>query len=184
MAHRLTHAEQLTRSEHVAALATLRPVLDELIHRACRQQLAAVALMPRLSALRTPRAILSPRKPPLARRIRARRQRGVTRTLSQLPLQLLHPRLQLLDTQVHRQQNLDYSLTPRVINRLRLRALHTPRFDEAELCGACAVSVGGVKGMWRAHAALRLGFRLLEGWNPEEAKATCAEQGYGPGCSA
>src|SRR5665811_1671320 len=134
MAHRLTHAEQLTRSEHVAALATLRPVLDELIHRACRQQLAAVALMPRLSALRTPRAILSPRKPPLARRIRARRQRGVTRTLSQLPLQLLHPRLQLLDTQVHRQQNLDYSLTPRVINRLRLRALHTPRFDEAELC--------------------------------------------------
>ena len=45
-----------------------------------------------------------------------------------------HPRFQLLDPAIHRQQHLDYRLTPRVIDRLRLNALHTPRFDAAELC--------------------------------------------------
>ena len=52
----------------------------------------------------------------------------------QLALELLHPRLELRDPAIHRQQHLDYSLTPRVIDRLRLSALHTPRFDAAELC--------------------------------------------------
>ena len=134
MAHRLTHAEQLTHREHVAALTALRPMLDHLIYRACRQQLAAVTLMPRLGALRTPGTIPSPRWPPLARRIRARRQRRVTRALRELALKLLHPRFELLDTAIHRQQNLDNSLTPRVIDRLRLSPIHTPGFDEAELC--------------------------------------------------
>jgi len=48
MAHRLTHTEQIHRREDVAALTALRPVLDEL---------AAVALMPRLGAPCSPRAI-------------------------------------------------------------------------------------------------------------------------------
>jgi hypothetical protein len=109
-------------------------VLEDLIHRGYRQQLAAVTLVPRLSALHTPRAILSPHSPPLALRIRARRQQRVTGAPSELALQLLHPRFQLLDAAIHRQQNLDYNLTPRVIDRLRLRALHTLTFDEAELC--------------------------------------------------
>src|ERR1700683_271786 len=134
MACRLAHAEELAHSEGMAALAALRPVLDDIIHHACRQQLAAVTLVPRLGAPRTLGAILSPHRPPLARRIRARTQRGITRTASQLALQLLHPRLELPDTAIHRQQHLDYSLTPRAIDRLRLRALHTPRFDDAELC--------------------------------------------------
>lgn len=56
MAHQLTHAEQLRRHENVAALAALRPVLDDLIHRAQRQQLAAMAIMPQLGTPRSPRA--------------------------------------------------------------------------------------------------------------------------------
>jgi hypothetical protein len=133
MAHRFTHAEQLARREDVAAPAALGPMLNHLIHRACRQQLTAVTLVPRLSTLRTPRTIPAPHRPPLARRIRARRHRRVTRVLGELALKRLHPRLQLLDTAIHRQQNLNYSLTPRVIDRLRLSTLHTPRFDKAEL---------------------------------------------------
>lgn len=133
MTHRLTHAEQLTRSEDTATPATLRPILNHLVHRAERQQLPAVTLVPRLRTLRTPRAIPASHRPPLlARRIRARRQRGITRTLGQLALQLLHPRLQLLDPAIHRQQHLDYSLTPRVTDRLRLNTLHTPRFNKAQ----------------------------------------------------
>jgi hypothetical protein len=63
MAHRLTHAEQLTRSENVAALTALGPVLENLIHREYRQQLAAVAIMPRLGTPRSPRAILPSHRP-------------------------------------------------------------------------------------------------------------------------
>jgi len=59
MAHRLTHTEQIHRREDVAALTALRPVLDDLIYRRYREQLAAVALMPRLGAPCSPRAILS-----------------------------------------------------------------------------------------------------------------------------
>ncbi len=59
MAHRLTDAEHLRGSEDVAALAALRPMLDDLVHCAQRQQLAATAIVPRLGTPRTPRAILS-----------------------------------------------------------------------------------------------------------------------------
>ena len=134
MARRLTHAYELSGSEDVAALTALRPVLNHLIHRACRQELTAVTLVPRLGTLRTSGAIFSPRRPPLARWIGTWRPRGVARTLAELALKLLHTRLQLLDAAIHRQQNLDYRLAPRVIDRLGLGALHTPGFDEAELC--------------------------------------------------
>ena len=49
-------------------------------------------------------------------------------------LELLDTRLQLLDAEIHRQQDFDYGLTPRVIDRLRLSALHSLIFDKAELC--------------------------------------------------
>jgi hypothetical protein len=55
-------------------------------------------------------------------------------TPSQLALQLLHPRLELPNSAIHRQQYLDHSLTPRVIDRFRLNPIPTPRFDEAESC--------------------------------------------------
>ena len=35
---------------------------------------------------------------------------------------------------IHRQTHLDYSPPPRVIARLSIRALHTPEFDEVQLC--------------------------------------------------
>jgi hypothetical protein len=35
---------------------------------------------------------------------------------------------------IHRQQRLNDAFLPRVIDRLRLSALHTTEFDEAELC--------------------------------------------------
>ena len=53
---------------------------------------------------------------------------------AQLPLKPINPRRQLLDLTIHPQQHLDHDLTPRVIDRLRLAPLHTPKFDRAELC--------------------------------------------------
>ncbi len=43
-------------------------------------------------------------------------------------------RLQLLDTTIHPQKNLNDDLTPSIVNRLRLNTLHTPKFDRTELC--------------------------------------------------
>jgi hypothetical protein len=63
MARRLTHAEQLAHHENVAAPTALGPVLEDLIHRGYQQQLAAVALTPRLGTPRSPRAILPSHRP-------------------------------------------------------------------------------------------------------------------------
>jgi hypothetical protein len=63
MARRLTRAEKLRCSEDVAAFAALRPVLDDFVYRAQRQQLATMAIMPPLGTPRTPRAILSSLRP-------------------------------------------------------------------------------------------------------------------------
>src|SRR5271156_6629186 len=87
-----------------------------------------------LGALGASRVILAPCSSVLARRIRARWQRGVARALAQLALELLNARLELMDAAIHRQQHFNHGLTPRVIDRLRLSALHTPIFDKAELC--------------------------------------------------
>jgi hypothetical protein len=131
MTRRLAQATKLSRDKGMAAVTARRPVLNDLIHRRERQQLTAMTLMPRLRTRPAPRRILTPRRP-LPRRIRARRTRRITRTTTQLALKLLHPRLQLLDTTIHHQQNLNYSPTPRVINRLRPHALHTPRLNKAK----------------------------------------------------
>jgi hypothetical protein len=66
--------------------------------------------------------------------IRTRGTRGVPRVLGQLALEFLNPRLQLLNPAIHRQQDFDYSLTPGVIDRFRLNALHANRFDSTQLC--------------------------------------------------
>jgi hypothetical protein len=43
-------------------------------------------------------------------------------------------RLELLNPAIHRQQDSNDSLTSGVIDRLGFSAVHTPKFDEAELC--------------------------------------------------
>ncbi len=75
--------------EDVAAAAALGPVLDHLIHRPRRQQLAARG--PRGRAGRPPyaRSGSLPRGEAAARWIGARRARGVARVLRQLALELL-----------------------------------------------------------------------------------------------
>jgi hypothetical protein len=139
-AHRLAHCDTLTDSEHMPTPTALRPILDHLIDRPRRQQRPAPALMPRLGALGTPGRILAPPRQ-RDRRIGARRLRAITRATIQPALKLrdalilasdtLH---ELLDLAIHAQQHLDHGLTARIIDRLRLGALHTPRFDEPELC--------------------------------------------------
>src|SRR5580698_3635853 len=101
----------------MSTATALGPILDNLVDRARRQQLPAATPMATLGALLATRRILATRLPALARRIRTRGCRGVTRAAIQLALQLLHPPFELLDAAIHRQQHLDYSLTPRVIDR-------------------------------------------------------------------
>jgi hypothetical protein len=133
VARRLAQRHKVAFAEYMAAVAARRPVLDELIHRPRGKQRAPVTLMAGLPTRLAPRPVLAtPRHPP--RRISARRLRGVLRILGQLALEFLHPRLQLLDTPVHSQKDFDYRLAPRLIDRLRLNALHAQIFDGAELC--------------------------------------------------
>jgi hypothetical protein len=137
--HRLAKRDMPTSGEEMAALTLRRPVLDHFIDRPCRQQWPALALMAGLSALRTTRGIL----PAPCRRTRwigTRRLRAITRTAIQPTLQLSDaliltrdPRTQRLDLRVHPQQNINHRLAPRVIDRLRLSALHTQAFDDTEL---------------------------------------------------
>jgi hypothetical protein len=132
-ARRLTRRRVLAIAEDVPASAAAGPVLYDLIHRPRRQQRTALARVPRLSALRSPRAVLA--APWRATRgIGARGCRGVARVASELALELLDPCLELLDAAIHRQQDLDNRLASCVIDRFGLRALHTPIFDSAGLC--------------------------------------------------
>src|SRR5674476_1463889 len=69
------------------APTALRPVLDDLVHRPCRQQRPTLALVPRLSTLPSPRGILAPPRCAV-RRIGARWSRGVPRVALQPALEL------------------------------------------------------------------------------------------------
>jgi hypothetical protein len=103
--------------------------------------------VPRLSTLPASRRILAA-PGASAWRVGARRLRTVARTATQPPFQLRDPlilagnpgaqpldlRLQALVLRRKRQQHLDDNRTARVIDRLRLSALHTTKFDAAELC--------------------------------------------------
>ena len=122
-------------------------MLDDLIHRPRRQQLAALALMAALGALRASRGILAPfRRDP--RPIDARRRRRIPRAAIQPALQLgdplilaRNPRAQRLDLHPQsvvllreRQQHRDHGITTLLIDRLGLTPLHTPEFDKTESC--------------------------------------------------
>ena len=137
---RLTRGLALVDREDVAAGAALGPVLDHLIHRAGGQQIAPAALVAALGTLRAPRAVLASRGR-LAGSIGARRSGGVARVAIQPALELLdplvlagHALLQPLDLSVHAQEHLDDDLAPRVIDGLRLSAVHALGFDAPGLC--------------------------------------------------
>ena len=115
---------QLPLREQMPARATPRPVLNYLVNRLGRQQLATMPLMPGL------RALTATRRPALpTRSCCTRRSRRITRTTPQLTLELLNPRLQLRDPTIHRQKNLNHSLPASVIDLLSLSPIHTTRFD-------------------------------------------------------
>src|SRR5450756_1694202 len=87
MARGLPARRALRRAEHVAAAATTRPVLDELVERRDRRQMTTASRMARLGTALAPRRSSLPalRR---GRRILAGRQRGVARVAVQAPLQL------------------------------------------------------------------------------------------------
>src|SRR5215211_5013206 len=96
--------------------------------------------MPRLTAWRAPRPLRPPRWT-RTRRIARWRPRGVARVAGKLPLELVDPRRQPLNLPPQPlvlrrklKQNTHNRLTARVVDRLRLTPIHTPRFDAAELC--------------------------------------------------
>jgi hypothetical protein len=122
MARRLAHCTALITREHMAAAATRRPAIDDLVHRPRRQQRTAAALVAALSAPLAPRGILAARRG--GGRIGARWTRGVARALAQLALELLDAGFQLLDAAVHPQQHLDDCLASRVVDGLRLTTVH------------------------------------------------------------
>jgi hypothetical protein len=126
--------------EQVPAVAREWPVLDDLIGCGGRQQIPPPPFMPVLRAPLAPRRILAALGR-LARPIGTRRTRRVLGVLRELGLQhrdplalTLNHRGQLLDLAVHPQQHPDDDLSPRVIDRPSLFALHTTRFHEAMLC--------------------------------------------------
>jgi hypothetical protein len=139
-AHRLTHRDPLPGREGVTTPTALGPILDHPVHRPRRQERATLALVTGLGALRTARRILPPPRRN-TRRISARRRRRVPRTPIQPPLQHSDPLILTSDTlsehlnlSIHPQKHLHHDLPALVIDRLRLRTLHTKRFDTPRLC--------------------------------------------------
>jgi hypothetical protein len=140
-AHRLAHRDTLLECESVTAPATLRPILDHPVHCPRRQQWPALALVTGLGALSATRRILSTLLRRAGGRIGARGNRRVARTAVQPTLELGDPLILARDPHsqrpnlgVHPQKHLNDRRTPSVIDRFRLNPLHTPRFDEPELC--------------------------------------------------
>src|SRR5271155_1458954 len=147
MARRIAGRYQLARLKDMATATTRRPMLDDLIDRRAGQQLTTLALMTSLSTLLAPRRILAPPRRDVGR-ILTGRLRRVTRRALGLALQLRDPllltrdaRRQLLDLRRQplilrrqRQQHLDHSIATPLIDRLRVRPLHTTKFDKPQLC--------------------------------------------------
>ena len=142
MALRIADGDEILRRELMPTATAPGPALDDLLDRARRQQLTAVALMARLRALRTPREVLAASRTALARRARTRRLRRATRTAPKLTFQrrdplilARNPRAQLLDPRRQplvllrdSQQHRHHRVTTLPINRLRLNPLHNPQF--------------------------------------------------------
>ena len=147
VAHRIADGDQLVLRELVAAVAAIRPMINDLVDRPRRQQRPPLALMPRLAALTATRGILAaPRR--RTRMIDTRRLRAIARAPVQPPLKQRDPliltrnprrqdlnlRPQPLVLRRQRQQNLDDRLPAPLEDRLRVGALHTPYFAAPELC--------------------------------------------------
>src|SRR5829696_5527780 len=157
-ARRRTDRDPVGHTEPMPADAVSRPVLDDLVDRPRRQQRAALALMPWLSALLAPRRVLAA---PWRRagRIGAGRLRRVPRRALGLALELRDPllltrdpRRQLLDLRRQplilrrqRQQDLDSGIATLVTDRLRLGPLHSTRFDSARLCPPTQLNAYGFR---------------------------------------
>lgn len=115
-------------------------MLDDPVHRARRQQLTPVTLVPGLAARLTPGGILTaPRH--RGRRVCARWRRAITRAAIQPALKLRDPlvltrdpRFQPRDLLIHPQKHRHHDLTALTIDRLSLNALHTKGFDNAQSC--------------------------------------------------
>ena len=130
VARRLADRDLLARAEDVAAAAAFRPVLDDLIDRPRRQQRTPVALVAILSAAFAPRRILATQR--RRERIGARRSGGVPRGAVQLALKLSdllvlarHALLKPPDLLVHPKEDGHHNLAALIVDRLRLRPLHT-----------------------------------------------------------
>ena len=118
-----------------AIAAPLRIVIDDLVDLILRPQLTTGTLVPRLTArltllalpahqlLRLRTRFRTPLRPRL-RWIHRRRPRAHARVLTCLLLQSLQPILMLRKPVREINDELNTRLTPRVINRLRLRAIH------------------------------------------------------------
>src|SRR3954454_208991 len=115
--------------------ARLRVVIDDLIDLILRAQLATGTAMPRLPTRLAPPALPAhqllafrpPLRPPLRprlRRIHRRRRRTGPRVPPRLLLKPLQPILVLLKPRREIENELHTRLTPRVIDRLRLGAVH------------------------------------------------------------
>jgi hypothetical protein len=120
----------LALGEHMPAVAALRVVLDHLVHCAGRQQLPAMALVTRLSALLAPRRVLAPSRR-RGRRVGTWGLRAIARAAVQPALELRDPLILARDTLleppdllVHPQEHRHDDLAALVVDRLRLRALH------------------------------------------------------------
>ena len=119
-----------------AASARIRKVIDDLIHLILGPQLATRTAMPWLATSLAPLGLpahqllglrtrlRTPLRPRL-RRILRRRLRARARILPRLLLEPLQSILVLSDPVGEIENEPDTSLTPRVIDRLRLRAVHT-----------------------------------------------------------
>jgi hypothetical protein len=131
MAPRLNRANTLCLDQQVRTQpAALRPMLDDLVDLPRRKQPPVPAFMPRLTAS-PPTRPLPTRTRRRRRKVLRRRQRRVSRTSIQPPLELGHPSLKplvRLDQLAHPQQQRHSRLTITIQDRLRLGPLHASRF--------------------------------------------------------
>jgi hypothetical protein len=118
-----------------ASVTRVRVVIDDLIHLVLRFEIATRTLVPGLPTLRSALALPAHQllglrtrlRPPLRARLGriGRRRLGASpRILTRLLLQPPQPILVLPDPARQLKNELDTRLTPRVVDRLRLRTIH------------------------------------------------------------
>src|SRR6202451_3734091 len=180
MAQRIADRHTPSLTEPVPAGAALGPVLDHIIHRPRRQQVASLALVAELGSPRATRRILR-----VASGCSAH-QRSVAANCSSRPLQptleLCYPlvlacdmSLELPNPAIHREENFNDGPTALAIDSLSPRALHNPIFDKAELCPPKRLNGYGFH-----HRRFRFG--VLLGTAGEQKSQELACEGAAGGC--